>query len=546
MSKIIIGREYEREFESICALFEGGFLSTEVHIKKARGKVIETLAHTFEYSESEHGVNGGDGEARALTFTGEGASWFAPLRGEAFDSGNSDWKQLIMDVAADYHKRYSLIEFKQSKDKRALADEATLREKFKLGFIDRVFDDAYAYAISENRQTQPENYYAVSMRLEINGGGESAPLLGKIYFRETPDGDFLPITSREAGKIDKYIESAVPAEDDGEGDGIVDVVLAGRVLTGLEKSFKSTKFAQYVSFNEKYKAAINGMLAQLATSEVKTLECTNVKVLGISHVEWEKSVYDVTYRGRTALKFVVGLNGYITLQCVNCGGDALLIDGNVIKFKGDKVPAGCNTVLDFTAQNLGLIDEDIQAIKEQGEISDHLFMVNCPENPRNGNCYRVVCASQSVTFENGNRKCLGCRYPEIIYTDIFSDKAEAGKYTPTLHFAADSITLVDKATAKCKCCGREFDGSNLSKSGLCGFCRSRDTSPEAKALYRKYGNMLDLSTRLNHLSAPKYCMEDGNVIIFELGNDRYVFDKLNAKEYGFIKKPVKVNRGGRF
>ena len=88
-----------------------------------------------------------------------------------------------MDVAADYHKRYSLIEFKQSKDKRALADEATLREKFKLGFIDRVFDDAYAYAISENRQTQPENYYAVSMRLEINGGGESAPLLGKIYFR---------------------------------------------------------------------------------------------------------------------------------------------------------------------------------------------------------------------------------------------------------------------------------------------------------------------------------------------------------------------------
>lgn len=41
-------------------------------------------------------------------------------------------------------------------------------------------------------------------------------------------------------------------------------------------------------------------------------------------------------------------------------------------------------------------------------------------------------------------------------------------------------------------------------------------------------------------------MEDGNVIIFELGNDRYVFDKLNAKEYGFIKKPVKVNRGGRF
>lgn len=546
MSKIIIGREYEKEFESICALYEGGFLSPEVHIKKARGNIIETPLHTFEYSESEHGVNGaGIGEERALTFTSEGASWFAPLRGEAFDSGNSDWKQLIMDVAADYHKRYSLIEFRQTKDKRALADESTLREKFKVGFIDRVFDDAYAYAISENRLTEPENYYAVSMRLEINGGGESAPLLGKIYFRETADGDFLPITFREAGRIDKYIESAVPAEDDGSGDGIVDVALVGRVLTGLEKSFKSGKFARCVSFNAKYRAAIDGMLSQLATSEVKSLECTNVKVLGISHVEWEKSVYNVTYRGRTVLKFIVGLNGYITLQCVNCGGETVLIDGNVIRFKDDKAPAGCNTVIDFGAENLGLISDDIEAIKEHGEIADHLFTVSCPENQRNGDCYRVVCASQSVSFADGQRKCLGCRYPEIIYSDIFSDKAEEGKYTPTLHYAADSMSLVDKETVKCKCCGREFDKSSLSAAGLCAFCRRRDTSPEARALYRKYGNMLDISTRLKHLRSPKYCTEDGNIILFELGDDRYVFDKLNAKEYGFIKKPEKVKRGGR-
>ena len=65
------------------------------------------------------------------------------------------------------------------------------------------------------------------------------------------------------------------------------------------------------------------MLSQLATSEVKELECTNVKVLGISHVEWEKSVYPVTYRGKVVLKFIVGLNGYVSLVCANCGNGVI-------------------------------------------------------------------------------------------------------------------------------------------------------------------------------------------------------------------------------
>ena len=105
MSKIIIGQEYENEFKSICALYTGGFLSKEVHIKSVRGLEITTNTHTFEYRADEHGVNGTGEAENALTFTSKGSSWFAPLRGVEFDSGNSDWKQLIMDVAADYHKK---------------------------------------------------------------------------------------------------------------------------------------------------------------------------------------------------------------------------------------------------------------------------------------------------------------------------------------------------------------------------------------------------------------------------------------------------------
>lgn len=78
---------------------------------------------------------------------------------------------------------------------------------------------------------------------------------------------------------------------------------------------------------------------------------------------------------------------------------------------------------------------------------------------------------------------------------------------------------------------------------ICHFCARDDKSSAAKKLYRKYAGMLSLGVRLAHLFAKKYCKEEDNVILFELGRDCYVFDKLNFKERGFIKKPEKVVRG---
>ena len=280
MAKIIIGREYASEFESICALYAGGFLSSDVHIIKAQGKVIQTPSHTFEYREREHGVNGsGEGEERTLNFSADGASWFAPLRGEKFDSGNADWKQLVMDVAADYHRHYSLIEFRQAKDKGTLNEERRLKERFKTGFIDRVFNEGARYVMAENRIIEPENYYAVSLRLEINGGGESAPLLGKIYFREGEDGRLTPITFAEAGRIDEYISGSVPDEDGRGGEGIVDVKLVGRVFAGLENSFGSGKFSKYVSFGGKYKKEIEN----LGNGKGRCIACEHAVFLNDAH-----------------------------------------------------------------------------------------------------------------------------------------------------------------------------------------------------------------------------------------------------------------------
>lgn len=540
MAKIMIGREYEREFSSICSLFTGGFLSDEIHIIRAHGGVIETPTNVFEYREDESGVNGaGEEEHSALRFSARGASWFAPLRGVKFDSGNSDWKQLIMDVAADYHRHYSLIELKHSKDKRTVAEENALKNKFKSDFIDRVFDDGKNFVFSDTRFVEPENFYAVSLRLEINGGGESAPLLGKVFFREDADGKLSPITTEEAENVDAFVRGAVPSDTAKDpGNGIVDVGFVGKVFAGLEKSFKG-KFAEYVSFNETYKKQIDEMLSQLATSEIKSLECTNVKVLGVSHVEWEKSVYIAKYRGEQVLKLLIGLNNAISLQCLKCGGTELISNNRVIPAEGKDL----NIRLDPSMNGFGVSEDDIANLKENAEICDHLFTVTCPENPRNPNCTRIVCADQSLDAGNGARKCKGCRYPEIIFNDIFG--AESAAYTPDLVFAADKFTLVGGYTQVCLCCGRRFTSEGMKWGGLCSFCADAGDEKTSRALYIKYGGMLSLGVRFSHLLCKKRCREDGNIILFELGKDRYVFDKLNADEYGYIKKPFKVKRGGK-
>ena len=49
MAKIIIGKEYEKAFRSICRLVAGGCVPPEV-VRSATDKEIVTGAYTFEYS----------------------------------------------------------------------------------------------------------------------------------------------------------------------------------------------------------------------------------------------------------------------------------------------------------------------------------------------------------------------------------------------------------------------------------------------------------------------------------------------------------------
>ncbi|MDE7106725.1 MAG: hypothetical protein K2O39_00195 [Clostridiales bacterium] len=545
MARINVGCEYEKEFKSICSLYKNGFLSDKVNIKRVTDTEIVTAANVFVYCEDEHGVNGAKGnEENELRFDKDGASWFANLRGKKFDSSSSDWEQLIADVGADYHKYYSLIEFRQSIDSRLTAVGGAVEsviKKFADGFLKRVIDAPFA--VSERYTPEAENYYAVSMRLEINGGAESEPLLGKVYFRVGRDGKFIPISRGEAKGIDDYIKAAVPS-DDGQGDGgeLVDGQLVSAVLNRTGSLFEDEGCADYIMFNPYYLPKIEKMLKLLATSDEKELECTHVTVLGISHVEWQNFSYAVSVGGKNVLKLVVGLNNSVSLYCTNCSKDGvLLVENNNVLFDQDEYDGGYE--LDFSDRNLGLNANAISLIKSSALLSRHLFKISCKENMRNSDCSRLICSSQAVEYEDadGNifRKCKGCPYPEVVYHNIFASGVDDGKLTSALNLDEQAFVLTDGKVKKCKCCGRTY-GEHTGKNGYCRLCGDTEVTDEGKKLYRKYGKMLGLRIRFKHIKDKKRCKEDSNIIIFELGNERFVFNKLDASDYGYIKPPKKV------
>ena len=542
MARINIGCEYEKEFSSICSLFKNGFLSDKVNIKRVTDNMIVTATNEFVYCPNEHGVNGASGgEGGELTFKSGGASWFASIRGESFDSSSADWEQLISDVSADYHKYYSLIEFKQAADSRLAKDGGAVAfavKRFSDGFLKRVIDAPFS--VSDRYTIEPENFYAVSMRLEINGGAQSEPVLGKVYFRVSPDGKYVPISRAEAQGIDDYINGAVPSEEKGGGSSeLVDGELVGAVLNAAGSVFEDESSADYIMFNAGYLEKIEKMLNMLATSDEKELECTHVTVLGISHVEWQNFSYAVSIGGHNVLKMIVGLNNNIRLYCTNCNHHGvLLVDNNNVLF-GD---GSQGMRLDFSSVTLGLDGDDIKKIKSEAVISEHLFKVECRENSRNADCQKLICARQAVEYTDADgvviRKCKACPYPEVVYYNIFAE-GDGGRLTSTLNIDEQAFTLTDGKVKKCKCCGRTY-GEHTGKNGYCRLCGDIGFTEEGKKLYKRYRGMLSPNVRLKYIFSKKSCREDSTVIIFELGKDRYVFSKLDAKDSGYIDQPKKV------
>ncbi len=573
MARITVGKQYKEEFGSIYRMFRGArgqsFLSSEVGILSASEDRIVTATDEFIYDPESEGFNSSsEGSGAAIGFKKSGASWFAPLRGEKMSEdlqNSANWQKLIEAVAADYHRNYSFIEYKKVKDAQTKRMEEAVATKFTSTLLEKFFPGK-KFSEPKERPSTKEDIYGLSLRLDISGGmGQTEPILCKVYFSKA-DGRLRPLAREEAARVDRHFDE-MPDEsvtDRNETIGNADLKLVDDALGAFGRIIEGDSdndFSSYAYFGEETSGEIKTdmdrvryMLDHLANSEVKTLECSGVKVLGISHVQWENSEFSVAMNGKDVLNITVGLNFNLSLNCTNCkSGDSALIINNEILFEDEE---NLKIVLDPLANDFGVTPSEYGIIASMSNMARHLKTVSCPNDSLGEKlpfrCTRIVCDSQMFEVDKGVYKCKNCNRSEIVYRDIFagmqSAREQEYRYTPNLEYAQDRGELYDKSKLKvCSCCGRKFMPKTLV-GGECPTCRGMGGKGDeqkklSKKRYTSYKNMLDPMIRLAHaFNSQKYCNEDDGVIVFVLGRDRYIFDKALASDSGYIAKPVKASR----
>lgn len=556
MGKIIIGKEYEKAFGSICKLVAGGCVPEDV-VKSADGKRIVTDAYVFEYSGDEKGLNVQGGADIGAGMTDEGATWFASLRGEHYDDGTAVWLNLIERVAASYHKKYSLLEYKQSA--RRVSEEEKDRQYNDVNCIlSTLFPELTDVDIREGKEDEGvEDIYGVSLRIELSGGtGASVPVLAKVYFRKRGR-KLIPLYREESEKVDKYLYEIIPSEagkkqkqpDSSDASETIDAVLdaLGNLLYGKTKGYDLTRC---MYFSDSVDEKIVRELTEKVSHDNVKLECTSVDTLGISHVRWINASYIVVMGEKPVLRFTAGINNSYSLFCLNCNNGTLIENNRISYVRKDENGEEEEVTLFIdpeAGEGLGFDGEQLEEILSHGEFLGHLMRMSCPENPRVHNgCGRFVCRADMEnlgTEEAPVYKCKDCPYPEV----VFHSEDGTKKYTPSLAFARDKMTLVEKSQVSvCDCCGRSFSHEKMHGQ-ICEFCyeatASRGADKEkAKKKYRRYAQMFSLATRLKYLRKEKLCFEEEDVLLFVLGNDRYVFNKMGLEPYGFVAKPRKVHK----
>ena len=107
------------------------------------------------------------------------------------------------------------------------------------------------------------------------------------------------------------------------------------------------------------------------------------------------------------------------------------------------------------------------------------------------------------------------------------------------------IVLDKKENTKvCSVCKRRFTSADADES-LCPTCLksaklSKDTLDEAQREYRRYSQLLPIGVRLINAAKKKYCFSDEEILVFVIGRDKWIFNKLDAMKKGFVRPPKKV------
>ncbi len=549
--QIFVGLEYKDAFDAICALiknncFEGSSYSV------IEG-VISDGEHDFHLSTKK----GAENAKQKFLFEKDGATWFNALRGQKTPDDDAVWNTFRSNLIIEYHKRFSVMEFMTQPP---TAEERTksikLAEKIANNFVATFYPDLKGNIdVKALSGSTTEDLYGVALKIELSGGtGATLPALAKVYFTRS-NKNLIPMKAEASYLVDQNIQNLIPEETENTrterislNSAIIDQTLnaLGAIIEG---SNQNQNFADYLCFSEQLDFdLVNGLLSKLANDE-SVLECHKVDVLYISHVQANAFDFIISFQNTPRFNLRVGINNDVSLSCINCGDDEPLIERNQIYYvneEGVKV----SQMLSFEKENCGISEPELSLIKNTSSLAKHCHPVNCPGKTTKG-CNSYKCLSQLFTVDNGGEKhgltgevltlCKDCPYPELVYTTPTGEK----KFTPNLYFAFDLKALVDNVAdeplVKCSTCGRYFTSKSV-KGKKCALCQKADesvVSDDAKALYKKYKNFLPLFARFT-FTKNKGAYEDEEIILFVVGKKQYLFNKLNAKEFGYISKPKKI------
>lgn len=540
--RIFIGNEYKESFNSICELILGKCLDSSKY-SCSNGVINDGV---YEYVLSEQA--GENAQSVKHGFGKNGATWFKALRGEPVQSNDAIWTTLIDNVKSEFHKAYSIVEYQEKITTTNKEKSISTATEFVNAFTKRFFPD-YA-GKTEVYQTSSgetfEDVYGVAMRIELSGGtGASLPILGKVYFNKT--GNVVrPIASRIASSIDSNLSNIVPedADDSPTKDQLASTrTVISTTLDAMDRLVKNENlnFADYLCYVDEsdHKATLN--LYEKLAHDAYDLECQKIDVLYITHIKVGIFNFDVYSSNNPLFKLTLGLNNTFSVQCLNCGDQEFLVNKNEIACNDDGIEK--IYTLDTELDSLGLDDDQVYDILATSSFRNHFLKVSCPSNSRHNGCSTIKCRSQlfeTVYNDEVILKCSDCPYPESVYTNIQGDK----KYTPLLIFAKDKMELIDKTEdfGYCVDCQRAFSLNSL-KNRRCPTCQKLLYSANDKSsikTYNKYKNLLPLSVRFFSLFKKKYCVEDDEMIIFVVGKNKYIFNKSNVTEQGYIPSPVRI------
>lgn len=541
-TRIIVGREYRESFDSVVKLIESGCLGDKKLTVDKDGKRRIISDGTYTYAL---GGRLGDDDDDDIYIDSRGASWFSVFRGGDSDNQSAAWVRFLDSIAGKYHKKYSLVEFMQKKQTRAeAAENERVVTEYASNIVNALFAESKDYSVRPlPAEDSTEDVYGVSMRLEIRAGtGVAVPVLAKVYFRKNGR-KMTPLRRAEAEQIDEYLKTVEPGEAAAKTGGIQIIDAALNALESLVQSDDGADFVSAMCFGDKRdEDEVNRLCRTMASAETVTLECTRVKVLGASHVKWYGNAAEILSGTTPVLRLSTDLGGLVTLECTACSAGARLISGNVIAYTDGHGDAQTVTV-DPTRADLGLSQGEIDEIKKYSEFSKHLMRLSCGDRTGTGSCSRVVCAADALSFEVNGEKvfcCRDCPHPEMLYCGLDPDGAP--RYTASLKYAVDKGDLAEESEVdRCECCGRSFGAETINHRGVCEFCASSKTGNAVAArAYRKYASVLPLWARMS--PSKKYCYEDDEILLFVIGNERWIFSKLDLSDKGYLPAPVKVTK----